>query len=217
MSEFTPPGYMRVGDVVMSIIRHLRPDCTEQQLSELLGEEAHRVFDEALDLLHSLLFEGAIAGFYNQPVFNGLTEIPKAFWLSVDAGKALRDGEYWPFGPNRHHWDRLPTAPIFYKAEALRAVLAQRQRALSPPHSRARLSNAGAKAKFDWPAYEEAYMAEVRTRGFPSELNVKGWQSQADVVRYLQELAQQDGLDLPDSTAKPYARRFLERAALDDN
>ena len=67
----------------------------------------------------------------------------------------------------------------------------------------------GAPAKADWPAYHEAFQKEVEKRGGPDPLNMKGWQRQADVERWLIGLAARDGVDISETTARTHARALL--------
>lgn len=188
------------------------------QAEVLTAEEEKQIF-EVLHRLRSMLYAEKLSAFYPSPFGGGLTTIPSSFWLSDDADRTLASGRYWPFGTNQTYRDDKPSGQIFFKEGAIEAALSatsDQEASIASP-AIPRLSNAGAKPKFDWPAFEEAFLAEVQARGVPSELNEKGWQSQADVVRFLQELAQRDGLDLPDSTAKPYAKKYLEKAKIDGN
>lgn len=207
MNEFTPPGYVRINHAMMCVIHHLNPVLTDEDLDALGPTEAEAKLFEAIHALQALLFEKKITAFFNRPIVGGLTEIPSDFWLNDDAGGNIASGRYWPFGPNRSYRDEKPNFSMFFREGEIEDALAAKPKS----------SKAGAKPKFDWPAYEEAFTAEVRARGVPSALNDKGWQSQADLVRFLQDLAQRDGLELPDSTAKPYAKAFLAKANIDDN
>lgn len=70
----------------------------------------------------------------------------------------------------------------------------------------------GRPGKADWPAIEEAFKQEVATRGFPDPLNEDGWRYQADVVRWIEEMLDREGVEVAPSTCKNWASRFMENA-----
>lgn len=70
---------------------------------------------------------------------------------------------------------------------------------------------AGAPSKADWPALEDRFREEVGKRGKPDPLNEKGWQSQADVARWLMDLAAREGDKIGFDVAKKRARSFVNR------
>ena len=76
---------------------------------------------------------------------------------------------------------------------------------------------AGALAKWDWSAFEESFVEEVKTRGFPDKLNEEGWRTQADVARWVLDLpdfTRSGPAELPSlSTIKGYARRWMDNHA----
>lgn len=67
------------------------------------------------------------------------------------------------------------------------------------------------KTKYDWGAYQMAYVNRVAELGEPSLLNVDGWQDQADVARWIIGLVAEDwgGVEPSEATAKRAARRFM--------
>jgi hypothetical protein len=73
----------------------------------------------------------------------------------------------------------------------------------------------GRTPKADWDAYFEAFLAKCEADGVPDKLNVEGWQKQADVERYLEELCERDGTRVGTTTIRDHAREFLVRAKRD--
>lgn len=71
----------------------------------------------------------------------------------------------------------------------------------------------GAPPKADWPAVEEAFAREVKEKDWPEPTNVKGWQTQADVVRWIKDQLWKgnDPVDVTDRTAREYAKKFLAK------
>jgi hypothetical protein len=72
----------------------------------------------------------------------------------------------------------------------------------------------GVPPKADWSAIEEAFRHEVAKRGMPDEMNVDGWQRQADVERWIADtLVRRERVeDVSESTVRRHARGFLSRA-----
>jgi hypothetical protein len=70
----------------------------------------------------------------------------------------------------------------------------------------------GRPPKADWEAYWEVFAKKCSEEGNPDKLNVKGWQTQADVVRFLSELVARDNADVEERTIREYARNFMLRA-----
>lgn len=64
----------------------------------------------------------------------------------------------------------------------------------------------------DWVAYKLVYFDKVRTEGQPNDDNVKGWQTQADVIRFLHDLVVRDGSSAEHSTLKEHAREMMHEA-----
>jgi hypothetical protein len=71
----------------------------------------------------------------------------------------------------------------------------------------------GAPPKADWSAIEEAFRHEVAKRGMPDETNVDGWQRQADVERWLDNILIREGVEsISEATLRRRAKDFLSRA-----
>jgi hypothetical protein len=71
----------------------------------------------------------------------------------------------------------------------------------------------GTRPKADWPAIEEAFRREVAERGMPDEINVDGWQRQADVERWLGDILSREGVEsVSEATLRRRAKDFLSRA-----
>ena len=71
----------------------------------------------------------------------------------------------------------------------------------------------GAPQKVDWSAIKEAFRREVAARGMPDKTNVKGWQRQADVERWIDNKLIEKGMEsVSESTLRIYARKFLSCA-----
>jgi hypothetical protein len=71
----------------------------------------------------------------------------------------------------------------------------------------------GTLPKADWSAIEEAFRREVAERGMPDELNVDGWQLQADVERWLDKILIREGVEsVSEATLRRRAKDFLSRA-----
>jgi len=71
----------------------------------------------------------------------------------------------------------------------------------------------GAPPKADWSAIEEAFRREVAERGMPDETNVDGWQWQADVERWLDDILIHEGVEsVSETTLRRRAKGFLSRA-----
>jgi hypothetical protein len=70
----------------------------------------------------------------------------------------------------------------------------------------------GTTPKADWSAIEEAFRHEVAGRGMPDELNVDGWQRQADVERWLGDILIREEVDVSEATLRRHAKGFLSRA-----
>jgi len=71
----------------------------------------------------------------------------------------------------------------------------------------------GTFPKADWSAIEEAFRREVAERGVPDELNVDGWQRQADVERWLGNILIREGVEsISEATLRRRAKDFLSRA-----
>ena len=76
-------------------------------------------------------------------------------------------------------------------------------------------NSTGRPPSYDWDASGAAYDARVKELGHPDPLNEDGWQRQADVVRWVMRLIEQDTGQEPgsDSQAKTYARTWMTRSA----
>ena len=71
----------------------------------------------------------------------------------------------------------------------------------------------GTRPKADWSAIEEAFRREVAERGMPDEINVDGWQRQADVERWLGNILIREGVEsVSEATLRRRAKDFLSRA-----
>jgi hypothetical protein len=71
----------------------------------------------------------------------------------------------------------------------------------------------GAPPKADWSAIEEAFRRKVAERGMPDETNVDGWQWQADVERWLDDILIREGVEsVSEATLRRRAKDFLSRA-----
>jgi hypothetical protein len=82
---------------------------------------------------------------------------------------------------------------------------------LNEHHRSARKSQTkrGAKPKTDWDAIKEAFLEKVKDDDWPNELNVVGWQTQANVEDWIMEMAARDKVGISKSTARRYAVKFL--------
>lgn len=69
----------------------------------------------------------------------------------------------------------------------------------------------GGVEKADWEAYRQVFTEKVASDGYPDEHNVKGWQRQADVARWLSELVQRDHVDVAASTLARHAKALMEQ------
>src|SRR5262245_1664182 len=71
----------------------------------------------------------------------------------------------------------------------------------------------GTSPKADWSAIEEAFRREVAERGMPDEINVDGWQRQADIERWLGNILIREGVEsVSEATLRRRAKDFLSRA-----
>src|SRR5262249_21561550 len=154
--------------------------------------------------------------------------------------KADRDAELKPVTPQA--WQGLSIDPLYGQPEAdLKAVgyrreygaatkgeygpmiwdglcfdLKQFVAAFEPPtHTPATqpAGRRGTRPKADWSAIEEAFRRVVAERGMPDELNVDGWQRQADVERWLGNILSRESVEsVSESTLRRRAKDFLSRA-----
>ncbi|MER8661873.1 hypothetical protein NKH34_12105 [Mesorhizobium sp. M1148] len=69
----------------------------------------------------------------------------------------------------------------------------------------------GRKQAADWEAYFDAFKAKVQAEGYPDELNVRGWNMQADVERWVTDLLESEGASAGVSTVRTHVQEFLER------
>ncbi len=67
----------------------------------------------------------------------------------------------------------------------------------------------GRRPAYDWSALETAYWREVQLRGTPDPLNEDGWQTQADVERWI--VQQREFRQASTSTVRRYARAWLNQ------
>ena len=94
------------------------------------------------------------------------------------------------------------TGPCFDRKEFVAAFVAAPQPA----------GRRGARPKVDWRAMEEAFRRRVAERGRPDELNVDGWQTQADVERWLRDMIRREKVEISEATLRRRAKDFLFRA-----
>jgi hypothetical protein len=75
----------------------------------------------------------------------------------------------------------------------------------------------GRPGGWDWEALEEALRNEVAVRDFPDKLNVPGWRTQTDVIRWLKDRMERDPTNkghLPsESTLKRQASQMMVKIA----
>jgi hypothetical protein len=70
------------------------------------------------------------------------------------------------------------------------------------------VNRGGAPTKADWAAIEEAYVMKVREDGAPNKGNEPGWQTQADVGRWIVDIV---GGDVGRTTVMKWARILFNR------
>jgi hypothetical protein len=123
-------------------------------------------------------------------------ETLKPFSLDKDAAKVLGTPVDIPYDP----YDRVPpigylalvkTGQVFVSPEAL-ALFAKQRGFAMPDWLLSRVETPQAKDRVrrppaaDWDALEVALEREIDAVGFPSKYGPPGWQSNADVVRWLE-------------------------------
>lgn len=135
-------------------------------------------------------------------------------WLDIDTGYEKAEGGNHSYRDFRYYLlDDIRDVPKLIAA----FVAANKKSVKSPGREYDGIKGAdikakpGAKQKFDWDAAEMDFVNQIKSRGFPNKLNVPGWQTQADVVRYLQKMAQLERVDIGDSQTKKYARKFMQK------
>lgn len=70
----------------------------------------------------------------------------------------------------------------------------------------------GRKGKLPWDEVYLAFVDKCQRDGFPDDLNVNGWSIQADVERWITELAErEDPEGVSTGTARTHAREFMAR------
>jgi hypothetical protein len=70
----------------------------------------------------------------------------------------------------------------------------------------------GTAPKADWSGIEKAFRREVAKRGMPDETNVDGWQRQADIEQWLDDILIREHVTVSKSTLRRRAKGFLSRA-----
>lgn len=73
------------------------------------------------------------------------------------------------------------------------------------------VNKGGAKPKADWQAYEMEFRNRVERIGYPDSLNDADWRSQADVERWLGDLAQKESGPLGERTIRQHASVFMKK------
>jgi hypothetical protein len=81
--------------------------------------------------------------------------------------------------------DRAALWETKMRMAALSEILARRSH---PALSTNRRNKGGAPPAADWPAIEEKLAAEIDLVGFPHRKGAEGWRTQADVVRFVEQL-----------------------------
>ena len=129
--------------------------------------------------------------------------LPAEFWV-----RAAEQGEIdWVQGEYARD-DR-------HKARSLYLALSDINTMYPPPERHAKAAqrkSPGAPQKADWAAITDAYLQEVKSVGFPDRLNEDGWQTQADVQRWIERLLEREGISVSETTLKDRARRIMEAA-----
>ncbi|NEK15691.1 hypothetical protein [Rhizobium leguminosarum] len=123
MSDFAPSGYALVEHVLATVLRHLNPGKLDEDFEKMDAQQGQEVALAAVRKLRSLLFDGKLTAYYNQPIFGGMGKIPSHFWLGDSADGTIVSGRYWPFGPNTSYRDDKPSSPLFFKEGEVEAAL----------------------------------------------------------------------------------------------
>jgi hypothetical protein len=71
-------------------------------------------------------------------------------------------------------------------------------------------SKGGRPPVTDWDAIEEVFRKKIAVDGCPEKLNVKGWQTQADVVTWIRNL-DRFARSAAESTVRDHARDFISK------
>ncbi len=80
------------------------------------------------------------------------------------------------------------------------------------PFDRSKARNPGGRPpKADWSAFEDRFRDECNKRGNPDSLNVRGWQTQADVATWLGDLAEREDTPVGETQLRQHAREFIDR------
>ena len=149
------------------------------------------------DQLHAdLIKEVRIAFVWDR--YNGkspLQRVPANSWLLVGAEHWLAEGKARPY--------HLATRTV--------TLLVQKSSETSPAENIKKPNRGGRPPSGDWEAIEDALAARIQRDGQPDSLNIPGWQTRADVGKWVADLLSREGADVSESTIKRNVARMLDR------
>jgi hypothetical protein len=108
----------------------------------------------------------------------------------------------------------LPVTQTMFPRSAVDTAvtwIARAKRTDDPPLRRAPVG--GRPPTVDWETIEDALALEVKARGVPDRENPKGWRTQADVERWINNLLSDRGDQASDTTVRDHTREMLSRLA----
>lgn len=201
----------------------------ETHIFALFGKDTDRFqFEEIVNPLRQLISEsnsavdrlmmemigsGSWIGFGRRHIDRAEEVIPNRRWpfLTLNIKEASAIGEGVEFrGVRFLTYGEIPRDhPVRDRIRAANKLPNEAQPATppaaGPPAKRGRRKAA------DWEAYFEALKTKIAVVGYPDELNVRGWDKQADVERWVTELLEREGCSAGVSTVREYVAKFLAR------
>lgn len=142
-------------------------------------------------------------------------EVPRSFWHYKGGGKIIfrwqDNAVIRLFGP-KNYWLRVGVTLSTNDVYRIWPKAAPTSERAGEPKKR---KKPGPVPTYDWDAFRDAFFAKVHSKtppDWPDTLNVEGWQTQADVERWVQELAVRGGGKEPSvSSIREHVSEWLSK------
>ncbi|MER9529586.1 hypothetical protein NKI89_07205 [Mesorhizobium sp. M0309] len=197
---------------------HGAKDADRQQFEEIV-QPLRRLISESNAAVDRLMMEmmgsGSWIGFGRRHLDAPEEVIPNRYWpfLALNIKEARASGEGIEFrGVRFLTYGEIPRdQPVRDRITAANKLPSEAQPAApaSPPAKSQ--AQRGRRKVADWEDYFEALKTKIAAVGYPDELNVKGWDKQADVERWVTDLLEREGCSAGVSTVRGYVAEFLAR------
>jgi hypothetical protein len=150
------------------------------------------------DELRQQLASGERAAFFwdQRDVEKPFKQIHKNQWLQANADEIIRRG--------KAIWRPYPLATL---KRDLDILIDDVKPNVPPPRA---VGKGGRPAAADWDVVALAIEQEIDKRGFP-EHGLKGWETQADVERFVADFLQSRNTEVSDSTIRDRVREILNK------